>query len=347
MEFLEIDGSRGEGGGQILRSAASLSCISQVPVRITNIRKGRRVPGLAAQHLASVKVLAEICDAATSGLELGSTVVEFAPNGTRESVVQKNIGTAGSISLLLQGVIFAASIAGKRAKLVIDGGTDVPWSPTMNYTRLVLSGALERFGIRYSADVKRRGYYPRGGGRVEARIEPCKKIRPVSLTKRGADKASLLCTFSGLDRKVIESRCMRIADSLESAGRSVDLRLAEEEASDSGASVLLYSADPGSVVGIDSLWDGGRGDFARDVAGEFLRNGQGVDQNLADMLVIPASRCAGTSAFRTNRITSHLQTNLYVTSRITGCRYGIGRVSGGFEVRIRGSQSGIERRGKE
>jgi len=223
---------------------------------------------------------------------------------------------------------------------VIRGGTDVAWSPTMDYTKTVLRNALERFGIRYSVGINRRGYFPKGGGEVEVVVEPCRRVTPVSLTKRGAGEANLLCTFSKIGRERIESRCAGIADELESRRWRVNCEIVEERALDGGASVLLYSLDSNSVAGVDSLWDGKRGDFKRDVAGEFMRNSLGVDRNLADMLVVPASQCDDTSVFRVNEITSHLETNLYVTSRITGCRYGIGRVAGGFEVRIRGgSQS--------
>lgn len=336
MKGLEIDGSVGEGGGQILRSAVTLSCISQIPVKITRIRSKRRVPGLGAQHLASIKILSDICNAMVLGQESGSTDVEFLPGIVREAQVRRNVGTAGSISLVLQGVIFAAAISGKRVTLAIGGGTDVPWSPTINYTKFVLAEALERFGINYSINVRNRGYYPKGGGKVEAEIEPCKRIMPVSLTKRVTGQAELLCTFSGLDRKKVESRCIEIADSLESVQWKVNVQLSEDEAADSGASILLYSKDADSVAGVDSLWDYNKENFKRDVAGEFLRNNLGVDHNLADMLVIPASQCGGTSVFRTDKITSHLKTNLYITSKITGCRYGIGRIAGGFEVRIRG-----------
>ncbi len=337
MEFLAIDGSRGEGGGQILRSALALSCISKVPVRIENIRSKRKVPGLRAQHLASGRILARIFDADVSGLDLGSTSVEFAPKDAKEAEIREDVGTAGSISLALQGAVFAASMAGRRTSLKIRGGTDVAWSPTMDYTGTVLQNALERFGIRYSASVRKRGYFPRGGGQVEAVIEPCRKIAPVSLTKRGDKTAGLLCTFSKTSRKKVESECSRIVDRLESGGWRVSCRIRQEEARDGGASVLLYSQDSSSVMGVDSLWDDRAGGFQRDVAAEFLQSDLGVDHNLADMLVIPASRCGETSVLRTDRMTKHLETNLYVTSRITGCRYGIGRIPGGFEVRIRGA----------
>jgi len=342
MEFFKIDGSKGEGGGQILRSAITLSCVSQIPIRVENIRGGRKVPGLRTQHMTSVKILSEIFGAGVSGLGLGSTCIEFTPGNITETEIHEDVGTAGSISLILQSVILAVSISKKRIRLVIRGGTDVAWSPTINYTKIVLKNALERFGIRYSVDINKRGYFPKGGGEVEVVVEPCRRIAPVSLTKRGTSEANLLCTFSKIGRERIESQCVKIVDELESNGWRVDCEIVEERALDGGASVLLYSQDSNSVAGVDSLWDDKKGDFKRNVSEGFLQNSLGVDQNLADMLVVPASQCSDTSVFRVNRITSHLETNLYVTSKITGCKYGTGRVAGGFEVRIRGGlQSGV------
>ena len=337
MGFCGIDGSRGEGGGQILRSAMTLSCITGTPVRVENIRHGRRVPGLRAQHLAAARILSRISGAEVTGMELGSTEMGFRPGGMREVEAVEDVGTAGSVPLVLYAAVCAASMAGCRTRITIRGGTDVPWSPTANYTKFVLADALGRFGIRYSTEVKRRGYFPRGGGEIEAVVEPCGDVAPVTLVQRTAREARLLCTFSKLDRGAVESECARIAGGLESEGWRVGTEVVREEARDGGASVLLYGRDDRSVAGADGLWDPKRGGFERDVAGDFLKSGLGADQNLADMLVVPASLAAGTSVFRVGRITRHLETNLYVASKITGCRYGVGRVAGGFEVRIRGS----------
>jgi RNA 3'-terminal phosphate cyclase (ATP) len=163
VEILKIDGSFGEGGGQILRSATTLSCITKIPIQIENIRSNRKVPGLREQHLTAIKLLAKICNAKVEGLQIGSTSLKFIPNETQNMQLQENVGTAGSIPLILQAVIPAVSLTKKKLTLSITGGTDVPWSPTANYTKHVLSEVYSRIGINFSMKIQKRGYYPKGG----------------------------------------------------------------------------------------------------------------------------------------------------------------------------------------
>ena len=158
MDFLKIDGSYGEGGGQILRSAVTLSCITKTPIQIENIRTNRRVPGLRPQHLTAIKLLGKICNAQVQGLDVGSKTIKFFPNNLEDYTLTEDIGTAGSISLILQALIPAVSISKKSLELSITGGTDVPWSPTSNYTKYVLCEAYSRMGIDFSAEITKRGY---------------------------------------------------------------------------------------------------------------------------------------------------------------------------------------------
>ena len=158
MDLLKIDGSYGEGGGQILRSAVTLSCISKTPIQLENIRSNRRVPGLRPQHLTAIKLLGKICNAEIQGLNVGSKSIKFIPNNLENKILTEDIGTAGSISLILQALIPAVSISKKSLELEIIGGTDVPWSPTSNYTKYVLGEAYSRIGINFSMDITKRGY---------------------------------------------------------------------------------------------------------------------------------------------------------------------------------------------
>ena len=171
MEPIRIDGGQGEGGGQIIRSAVTLSAITGRPVDIENIRKNRKNPGLRPQHLLGVKILSKICQARVEGLFVNSTSLKFFPSQGLNLDLQEDIGTAGSIPLILQVLIPAVSLMKNSLKLSIIGGTDVPWSPTSNYTKYVLTEALSRIGINFTSEIKRRGYYPRGGGLVETQIQ--------------------------------------------------------------------------------------------------------------------------------------------------------------------------------
>ena len=331
MECTRIDGARGEGGGQILRTAVALSCVTGVPVEVERIRRGRKVPGLRAQHLAAIRLLAEACGGTAEGLAVGSERVRFTPGTVDDSELSCAVGTAGSIPLVLQTVIVPIAAAGRRLRLEITGGTDVSWSPTADYIRHVLSAAYSRMGINFAVNVGRRGYYPMGEGRVSLEVNPAREIAAVTLTGRTGSIANLFCTYWGYPQETVSAEVERLRTELEGDGFRVNARAVPEQAANRGGAVLICSQDSASVVGSDGLLENLAGLSDRFAAS------RSVDANLADMLVVPASMADGTTAYRVDGITGHLETNLYVASKMTGCRYGIGRVDGGYEVRIRGN----------
>ena len=167
--MLKIDGSFGEGGGQILRSTISLSVLLQKPVEIYNIRSNRPKSGLRAQHIHTIKILADIFNAKVENLILGSQFLRFIPNKANKyfednsQAIKVDIGTAGSISMVLQALIPSIALSKKFIDLQIIGGTDVRMSPTIDYLRYVVSEAFKIIGLNFTIDVLRRGYYPNGG----------------------------------------------------------------------------------------------------------------------------------------------------------------------------------------
>ena len=369
MEEAAIDGSAGEGGGQILRTALTVSCVTGRPVRIDRIRAGRPNPGMRAQHVAAASALAAVCGARTSGLCLGSTEMRFEPGGAEKggcgqagNRIRCDVGTAGSTTLILSALAVAASLRGGPLEAVLTGGTDVAWSPTAGYTSLALREALSRMGIKFSMEVERRGYYPEGGGIVRAAIEACEggRPRPASLPGRHSMRATLHCSHAGLPAGRVRDSLCRVAGRLEEAGCPVEPgweREAEEGGEElkegegqagrrpgrhrskkrGGAAAVAFAADAGSVVGADSLYR--KGGFDADgMAERFSAPGIGADANLADMLVVPAALAHGRSRLVAPVITGHLETNLRVAADMTGCRYGAGRTGGGaYEVIIDGS----------
>ena len=336
MEPIKIDGGWGEGGGQIIRSAVTLSAITGKPVEIENIRKNRKVPGLRPQHLLGVKILSKICQAKVEGLYVNSTSLKFFPSQGLDLELQEDIGTAGSISLILQVLIPAVSLMKKNLKLSIIGGTDVPWSPTSDYTKHVFSEALSRIGINFTQEIKRRGYYPKGGGIVETKIQTCTNPRPISLLKRDTKAARLFCTYSQIPREAIENEINTARNILEKNGFDCNVIIKEENAQDKGCSMLAFSHDSGSVIGSDGIYHKGLNGLGESVVKRFIESNLGVDLNLSDMLVVPLSLIKETSVFRVKQITKHLETNLFVAAKMTGCRYGIGKLDDGFEIRIAG-----------
>jgi RNA 3'-terminal phosphate cyclase (ATP) len=336
MDFLKIDGSYGEGGGQIVRSAITLSSITKKPIIIENIRKKRKVPGLRPQHLTGIKLLAKICNAKVNGLNVGSTTIKFIPKNLESYTIEENIGTAGSISLILQVLIPAVSISKKSLKLSIVGGTDVPWSPTSDYTKYVLREAYSRIGINFSMEIKKRGYYPRGGGIVKIEVFPSEQLKPILLTQRQTKSVKLLCSYSDLSSEKIKNEVQEAENLLKDANLSVESEIKNEIALNKGGSMLVFAYDSNSIVGSDGLTDTTK-EFAKSISKNFIKCNLGADNHLSDMLVLPASLVNETSVYRIKKITKHLETNLYIASKITGCKYGIGKLDDGFELRVIGN----------
>ena len=340
MDFLKINGGHGEGGGQIIRSAITLSCITKQPIHLENIRKNRKNEGLKAQHLTAIRILQKISKADVIGAKIGSTELKFIPGNVENLELIEDVKTAGSISLILQVLIPVVSISQKKLSLIIKGGTDVLWSPSMDYTQHVLKEAYSRMGIEFSVEIIKRGYYPKGNGEVKLEVYPS-KIKSLILSKRETNNLKLKCTFSKISIDVIKEKIEMIKEKISKANFNVEIEIKEEEAIDSGASLLIYSIDKNSIIGIDGLFDNKKQNFDLDF--EKFNNSLGVDESLADMLVVPASLGINKTVFQVKEITEHLETNLFVTSKITGCKYGIGKTSEGFEVIIQGvSNSSIK-----
>lgn len=341
MDFLKINGGYGEGGGQIIRSAITLSCITKQAIQLENIRKNRKIPGLRPQHLTAIRILQKIANAKVIGAEIGSTELKFIPGNIENLELVEDVGTAGSISLILQVIIPVIAISQKKLDLTIRGGTDVLWSPSLDYTQHVLKNAYSKMGIEFSLESSKRGYYPKGGGEVNLRVYPS-TIKSTSFTKRKTNSVKLVCTFSKILKDKIENEIKRIENEIKRKKFTVKTEIKNQSAIDPGASLLMYSIDEDSIIGTDALFDKKTEKFNINVE-KFIENSLGVDENLADMLVVPASLGTKKTIFHLKEITKHLETNLFVTSKITGCKYGIGKLDNGFEIIIEGiSNTGIK-----
>ena len=331
MDFLKING--GHGGGQIIRSAIALSCITKQPIHLENIRKNRKISGLRPQHLTAINILQKIANAKVIGAEVGSTEIKFIPGDAKNLDLVEDVGTAGSIPLILQVLIPVVAMSKKQFNLRIKGGTDVLWSPTIDYTQHVLQKAYSRMGINFSFELIKRGYYPKGGGEIKLQVNPS-NVKSILFSKRKTNKVKLICSFSKFTNNEIENKVYKIVKQLTDANFIVDVEIKSEEALDSGASLLIYSIDDDSIIGIDALYNKKTSKFDLDMD-NFIKN-YAIDDNLADMLIVPASLASGKTILPVKEITKHLETNLFVTSKITGCKYGIGKTSNGFEVIIEG-----------
>jgi RNA 3'-terminal phosphate cyclase (ATP) len=333
--MVRIDGSEGEGGGQILRTAVSLSVITGTPVEVVNIRAKRPNPGLRPQHLTAIKVIADLFHANIENLKVGSDWIRFFPSDRFEGGSLKvDVGTAGSIPMILMAVVPAVSLSNNNLEIEITGGTDVKASPTIDYVRYVVGDAYRSIGIKFSCDVIRRGYYPKGGGIVKTVIEPCKEPGTLDLLvlREVAPRITSVCCQ--LPRHVAERQVSSALLSLEKKGiRCSNYSASIETSVSPGSSILVYSAsDFGPHIGGDSIGELGKRaeTVGSEAADRFLESALAqvpVDPFLADMLVLPLALAKGRSKYRIARVTEHLRTNLRVASQMVAgdCRYEIKR----------------------
>ncbi|HOT07101.1 MAG: RNA 3'-terminal-phosphate cyclase [Methanosaeta sp. PtaB.Bin039] len=306
--MLEIDASFGEGGGQIVRTAAALSALTGQSVRLSRIRQGRPRPGLAAQHVKAIQMLAEICKAKTRGLAVGSGDVEFQPGPVRGGRYHADIGTAGSVTLLIQCLLPALSSADGPVEISVRGGTDVQWSPTFDYLRNVALPAFCSFGLSASVELITRGYYPRGGGHVLLKVKPS-GICAADLSRIDGDVLGISHS-SGLPQHVSSRQASAAVKHLEAAGRKALVSCDVQSGQSTGSGITLWCGWKGaSALGARGL---PAEDVGRQAAEELLQelsSSAAVDVRLADQLV--PYLAVGGGSFSVREISSHTRTNLW------------------------------------
>jgi len=344
-----------EGGGQIVRTSLALAALTGKDVRVDRIREKRPNPGLQAQHVTAIRALAAICGAETHGLDLGSRELTFQP---REHVSGRfifDVGTAGSIPLILQALMPSAAYAPDRVDLDLTGGTDVRWSPTIDYVRLVILPVLELMGYKATLTVHRRGHYPKGGGRVTMSVEPLHVLKSISLTEPARFSAvEGISHCVKLPSHVAQRQAAAAKKKLVSHGfGNVNIAI-ETYPSDRdphvapGSGITLFTkSSAGSIIGADGI--GERGKPAERVGEEAamkllleIESKAPVDRHLGDILIPYMAVAEGRSEISVSQITLHTLTNIKVAEVITGVRFSLegelqkpGRISvQGIELRV-------------
>ena len=316
--MIEIDGSLGEGGGQVLRSALTLSMMTDQKMRVANIRANRHKPGLRPQHLAAVKAASEICKATVEGGAIGSAEIIFSPGKIRHGKYNFDIGTAGSTSLVLQTVLLPLSRAEEPSTITISGGTHVPWSPCYHYLDLNFLPFLWKMGLDVHLRMERAGFNPRGGGQIQARIDPAKRVTPLNLVERGRLlEIRGISAVANLSRNIAVRQRRQVIGQLGRRFPLNDIRIAEIPALSPGSLILLLAEFEHSQACYFAL--GEKGKSADKVADEAIRKFEAfietegaIDQYLADQLLLPLAVAAGRSKFHTSKVTGHLITNAEV-----------------------------------
>jgi RNA 3'-terminal phosphate cyclase (ATP) len=336
--MLDIDGSYGEGGGQVLRTAVAAAAATATDISIKNIRARRQQPGLAAQHIAAVKLVAEMCGAQTEGLSIGSGELTFKPGPLKPGNYTVDVGTAGSIPLVLQAGVLAASFSPKESSLTVTGGTDVRMAPSIDYFQNVLVPLLAKMGIDVCLEIRKRGYYPRGGGEIVARISP-PPGKPAPLRIEGPGR--LLAIKGNAHVVNLGADIMkRMATSALAELKSFPARAAIEEVRPpgvgEGTGITIWALTEHSVLGTCALGERGlRAENIGAIAGRELsaeiKAGASVDIHAADQLV-PYMALGGRGAFTVRNVSSHLETVIWLMRSMAGVsiktekRYGLQRV---------------------
>jgi len=341
--MLEIDGSQKSGSGTILRLSIALAAVLGEPLHIYNIRRRRGQPGLRPQHLESVLTAAKLCNAETKGATLGSRELWFKPNEIVSGNIKAEIGTAGSIPMLLLTILPLCAYAKEAVSVqVVKGGTDVRHAPTINYLKYVLFPMLERMGLKASLAVRKYGYYPKGMGEVLLKVQPCSKLTPIHLEEFGTIKelrGVSVCTFLE-DRKVAERQAKAANRYLNDHCYEAQIQVVNDRSNplQKGSSIVLWAkTSTGALLGGDAIGEIRKLSevVGREAAENLFMEVEAqatVDVHLADMLVPYVALADGNSVYLTRDITEHSDTNMWLTQKILGVKFQVTKVGNLYRI---------------
>jgi len=328
MKMIEINGSFGEGGGQILRTSVALSALTGKPFKIFNIRAKRKNPGLRPQHLNAIKAVAELCNAEVSNLEVGTKELTFVPKEIKPKTLNIDVGTAGAVTLILHALLPAALDAEKQIKIRICGGTNNPMAPPIDNLLLVFIPILNRFGAQIECKLVRRGYYPKGGGEIFAIIKPS-KLNEINLIERGELNKICGVANSSLQLKkanVAEREAKGAVRKLKDLNVPIEIKKEYCNTLSIGTSISLCAEFENSLIGADAFGEIGKpaekvGEEAANKLLKEIKSNACVDKHLADQLIPYMGLWGG--KIKTSEITQHTKTNIWVTEKFLPVKFEI------------------------
>jgi RNA 3'-terminal phosphate cyclase (ATP) len=335
---LMLDGSIGEGGGQILRTALGLSLVTGTPFTIERIRAGRENPGLLRQHLTAVKAAAEIGKAEVSGAAIGSRVLTFKPGAVKPGEYSFSVGTAGSATLVLQTVLPALLVAPGPSRLSLEGGTHNPWAPPFDFLEKAFLPLLARMGAKVTVALSRRGFFPAGGGTFTATIEPSEKLARLDLMERGELRSKRATAIVAALSSDIAKR------ELQTLGRRLaldrtQLRVVEDRESAGPGNAVMVEVESDHVTEVFTGF-GEKRVSAEAVAEKVSEEVRGylaanvpVGEYLADQLLIPMALARGGS-FLTGALSLHATTNIEVIRMFLDVKFEVDRTKDGHRVAV-------------
>ncbi len=328
--MLEIDCSRGEGGGQSVRTSVAMSTVTNKEVHLTRIRENRPTNGLSKQHCTAVQAVVDITGSQVVGNTLGSRELVITPGTDRMYNMKTDIGTAGSVSLVLQAIQLATVPFDQRTTIDISGGTNVMWAPPVDYYQQVLYPLMSKMGIDASIEILERGFYPEGGGRVKTAFNPIKKIEPLKLLDIGdLKKVEGTCYIQRLPRWIAEQMiegCHCILDEY----CDVNIEIQKGNGDSRGAGMSLVAQYENSLMGSSTLTLRGQSptqagmDVANDLV-QIMKSGSTLDVHTADQLLPYMAMAEGESAFSVSRISRHLLSQMDTLETFLDVKFGVER----------------------
>ncbi|HUT16775.1 MAG TPA: RNA 3'-terminal phosphate cyclase [Acidobacteriota bacterium] len=341
--MFEIDGSQKSGSGTILRLSIALAAATGQPLHIYNIRQNRPQPGLKPQHLEAVLTAAKLCNAEIKGATLNSKELWFKPREVRGGNFEAEIGTAGSIPMLLTTALPICALAKDSVRLhVAKGGTDVSHSPTINYLRNVFLTALKQMGLEVTINVHKYGYYPKGMGELTMTVKPPHRLQSIRLENFGklkSVKGVSVCTFLA-ERKVAERQAKAAGEYLSEKGYAADIQVVNDRSNpfQKGSSITLWAeTDKGAIMGADAIGELKKTSEAvgREAAEKLhaeLSSTPTVDMHLADMLIPYVALAEGASTFLTRAVSDHLEANVWLAEKMLNVRFNIQKRNNLFRI---------------
>lgn len=314
-----IDGSQGEGGGQILRTALALSLVTGRPFRIEAIRAGRKMPGLLRQHLTAVEAAAKVGSAAVEGAAIGSRTLAFSPGRISPGSYSFSVGTAGSATLVLQTVLPALLTAAGPSRLFLEGGTHNPFAPPFDSLDKAFLPLVSRMGPKVRAVLERPGFYPAGGGRFRVEVEPAPRLSRLDLLERGAVRRRLArAIVANLPRRIAQEELDAVRRGLSWDEASLSCEEAKGSPGPGNVVLLEIEAEQATEV-FTGFGEKGRpaaavAEGAIEEARRWLASDAPAGDHLADQLLLPVA-LAGGGSFRATGLTPHATTNVAVIRR--------------------------------
>jgi len=330
---MKIDGSYGEGGGQILRSALAFSMVEQQEIKVYDIRANRPNPGLSHQHLMAIKAASDICGARTEGVKKGSTEIVFEPGEVEGGVYNFDIGTAGSVTLLLQALIPPAFLADEQMILKVRGGTDVKWSPPYDYFENVFLELVRRMNVDIGSELLKRGHYPKGGGKVKVTIGQG-ELEDISLSE-SIDGIEGRAFVTDLPEHIAERMKKQVLKEFMEQDTSISIE--SYESASPGTGIVIWTRG-GKVLGKGVLGEKGvpAEEIGKKVAKGLKKDIEAevdLDPNAADQLIPFLALSDHEGSLVTRELTGHLETNVWLVNRFLKHEIDLVENENGVEIR--------------